>query len=250
MGTYKYGWTPSKKDSRDIHYSLVLERKALPERIDLRNFCPSVKDQGQIGSCVWNAYTSYLEYLAIKDNQPQIPFSRLFGYYNTRKIEGTLKEDAGCEIRDAIKVGAKLGVCPEITWPYDEDNLYDTPPEEAYKEALDYQILKYYKVTGLYEIQNAIAAGYPVIFGMRVYESFESDEVKQTGIVPVPRANEKEMGGHCTLLVGYDSSERMAIDMNSWGPNWGMHGFCKIPFEILESHLIDDCWVITKGEQI
>jgi len=37
---------------------------------------------------------------------------------------------------------------------------------------------------------SGVAAGYPFVFGFTVYESFESEQVAQTGIVPMPGSGE------------------------------------------------------------
>ena len=71
-------------------------------------------------------------------------------------------------------------------------------------------------------IKMSLASGYPVIFGLNVYESFESDVVANTGIVPMPNIScEKSLGGHAVLIVGYTGTGYFIV-RNSWGVNWGM----------------------------
>jgi C1A family cysteine protease len=43
----------------------------------------------------------------------------------------------------------------------------------------------------------------PVIIGMDVYESFESDIVAKTGKMPMPSDSEECLGEHSVLIVGY-----------------------------------------------
>lgn len=71
-------------------------------------------------------------------------------------------------------------------------------------------------------MQGCIAGGYPFVFGFTVYESFESEQVAQTGIVPMPAPGETVVGGHCVVAVGYDDSKRTFIIRNSWGTGWGL----------------------------
>lgn len=40
--------------------------------------------------------------------------------------------------------------------------------------------------------------------GIAVYESFESQEVARTGEVPMPKPDEKMLGGHAILCCGYN----------------------------------------------
>ena len=42
--------------------------------------------------------------------------SRLFIYYNERKIENTIDSDSGASLRDGIKTIHNIGVCKEDDW--------------------------------------------------------------------------------------------------------------------------------------
>ena len=83
------------------------------------------------------------------------------------------------------------------------------------------------------------------MFGFTVYESFESQEVAKTGVVPMPAASEKVLGGHAVLAVGYDDPTQRFIVMNSWGTSWGMRGFFTMPYSYLtDSDLSSDFWTV------
>jgi C1A family cysteine protease len=85
----------------------------------------------------------------------------------------------------------------------------------------------------------------PFAFGFTVYESFESDAVAQTGIVPMPSSNEEVLGGHAVLAVGYDDASTSFIVRNSWGPNWGQKGYYQMPYGYLtNTDLASDFWAI------
>ena len=49
-------------------------------------------------------------------------------------MEGTVASDAGAMIRDGIKSIAKLGDCPERSWPYDVAKFTQKPSAACYKE--------------------------------------------------------------------------------------------------------------------
>ena len=90
-----------------------------------------------------------------------------------------------------------------------------------------------------------MAAGFPVVIGIQVYESLESPAVARTGIVPMPGANEQCVGGHCVLVVGYDIGKQMFLVRNSWGTDWGINGNFWIPFAYLaDPKLCSDNWTI------
>lgn len=94
-------------------------------------------------------------------------------------------------------------------------------------------------------MQGCLAEGYPFVFGFTVYESFESEPVAKTGIVPMPASGEAVQGGHCVAAVGFDDSERAFIIRNSWGTGWGIKGYCLMPYEyLLNSQLASNFWTI------
>ena len=48
----------------------------------------------------------------------------------------------------------------------------------------------------LFHLRSCLASGFPFVFGFSVYDSFMSDEVKKTGIMPMPKDDE-DMSGTC-----------------------------------------------------
>ena len=89
------------------------------------------------------------------------------------------------------------------------------------------------------------AAPIPFVFGFTVYESLESVTVAKTGIVPIPGASERSVGGHAVLAVGYDDRKEHVIVRNSWGAGWGDKGYCYLPYRyITTANLSDDFWTI------
>lgn len=98
-------------------------------------------------------------------------------------------------------------------------------------------------------MKGCLASGYPFVFGFSVYESFESQAVAQTGIVPMPSPNEQLLGGHAVLAVGYDDEQGRFIVRNSWGKDWGMEGYFTIKYDyLLNDNLADDFWTIRRVE--
>ncbi len=247
-----YGWLPDVPDHRDQRYAApVRVLRALPRAIDLRPQCPPVYDQGNLGSCTANAIGAALEFDQLRQGKRAFTPSRLFIYYNERVMENTVGEDAGAMIRDGVKSVARLGAPPESPdWPYVLARFRTKPPAKAYRQALRYQALLYRRVARqLDQLKGCLAAGFPFVFGISVYESFESASVARTGKVPMPKASEQNLGGHAILAVGYDDVARRFLVRNSWGDDWGQRGYCTIPYAyLLDENLADDFWTITLVE--
>ncbi len=244
----RYGWIPDLPDRRDHTYAApTAVLQTLPPSTDLRVQCPPVYDQGQLGSCTANAIAGALEFDQIKQGlAPIFVPSRLFIYYNERAIEGTINSDSGAMIRDGITSVVNQGACPEDLWPYDVDQFADQPPGNCYQAAAQHQAVQYQAVAqDLDQMKGCLAAGRPFVFGFTVYQSFEADQVAQTGQVPLPGPGEPVLGGHAVLAVGYDDADTRFLARNSWGTDWGMAGYFTIPYSyLLQSSLSADFWVI------
>ncbi len=243
-----YGWVPDLPDKRDSLYGAVYKISAkLPGKVDLRPQCPPVADQGQLGSCTANALAGALEFLELKNKQGLIELSRLFIYYNERVIEHDVKQDNGAMIRDGIKSLAGQGVCAEAQWPYVISQFAKKPTAACYSKARQHSISTYQRLETTDEMRSCLADGYPFVFGFTVYESFESSAVAKTGIVNLPKASERTLGGHAVCAVGYSDAQKRFIVRNSWGDDWGMQGYFTIPYAYLaDRNLSDDFWTIRK----
>ena len=102
----------------------------------------------------------------------------------------------------------------------------------------------------LNQIKGCLAHGYPFVFGFPVYESFESQEVAKTGVVPMPGSSEQMLGGHAVLAVGYDDATQRFLVRNSWGDGWGMGGYFTMPYAyLMDRGLSSDFWAILSVEK-
>ena len=243
----QFGWRHDTPDLRDHLYQLP-EAITLPTSVDLRATCPPVYDQGQLGSCTACALAGAIEFNMVRLQSPQeFTPSRLFIYYNERKIEHTTKSDAGAELRDGIKSVASQGVCSELLWPYNISRFTKKPSKSCYTAAKTDLISQYQRLdnTNLDMLKSCLASDYPFVFGFTVYESFMTQQVATTGIVPMPQPNEATVGGHACVGVGYDDSQQVFIARNSWSTSWGQQGYFTIPYGYLtNASLAADFWQI------
>jgi C1A family cysteine protease len=228
----------------------IAPAKTLPESVSLRAQMPPVYDQGQLGSCTANSIGAILELNERKQQEKDAATpSRLFIYYNERVMEGTVSEDAGAEIRDGIKSVAQLGAPPETSWPYDITKFSKKPTAKVYSQAKKHLALRYARVLqDTIPLQTVLAGGEAISFGFTVYSSFETD-VGSDGIVPMPKPDEKVLGGHAVVAIGYQQIKGQLYFecRNSWGTGWGDKGHFWMPSSyITSSSLASDFWVVSQ----
>ena len=174
-----------------------------------------------------------------------VRISRLLHYYCGRAIGGSSSlDDSGLNIRQAAKIIQQYGACSESAWPYNTYNFNILPPLNVFKSSLYFKKYVYSFVNQDITSLTAVLYGQklPVIFGIYVYDSFVSNAVASTGIVPMPDVkNEKILGGHCIVMIGFDNVAKRFTCVNSWGSSWGNRGFFTIPYEyVLDSSLASD----------
>lgn len=238
-----YGWVRDLPDHRDLLYP-ISAAPSFPTSVDLSSGFPPCYDQGDLGSCTANAIAGVVQYVQKQEALVEVMPSRLFIYYNERAMEGHVGQDSGAQIRDGIKSVAKLGVCPEDTdWPYDITKFAVKPPTQAYTDALKEVVTKYLRVAQVASVMmQCLADGHPFVGGITVYESFKGNN---GGDIPMPSPNEKVLGGHAIVFVGYDQQTGRFKFRNSWGASWGKNGYGTLPFAyLLSPNLASDFWAI------
>jgi len=236
----------------------------LPSQVDLRSYMTPVENQAGANSCTANAVVGGYEYIMNRVGY-EIDFSRLFIYYNARLLGlqyfgGEKIVDQGSSITLALMILQEKGVCSEDVWPYQilengkVKKINDEPHEDAYNEAQEFLNPSKFRWESpekisidLHSMKHCLAEGYPFVFGLVLFQSF--DQVKSKGRVPMPdltgEAGRQAHGKHAMLCVGYKESEKVFIVRNSWGESWGDGGYCYIPYEYMTNpELCFDAWKI------
>jgi len=223
-------------------------KATLPVIIDLsiNPRMPPVYDQGDLGSCTANALVAAFAFV----HKPStFTGSRLFLYFNERMVENDIDNDSGATLYSGVECLKKYGVCPESRYPYIISRFTKPPPALVYKEALKHKLIKAENLpSDLISMKNALASGFPFVVGIAIYSEFESDLVASTGMVPMPKANSRPLGGHAVLVVGYDDRTKLFKVRNSWGRGWGIKGsgYFFLPYAYLDDpSLSSDLWVIS-----
>ncbi len=165
--------------------------------------------------------------------------SRMFVYYNERAMENTVDTDAGASLSDGISVLHTQGVCNETVWPYDVSKFSDKPTTEAFDDAKNCEEANYNSTSATQDLNPAdtasveldlnviktiLSANCPIVCGIQVYSELESQDVADSGILPMPSDSSNSLGGHAIAFAGYDDSKNSFLMRNSWGTSWGTSG--------------------------
>ena len=260
-------YTEKKPEIADMAKKLKLpkgkELKALPEKIDLREWCSPVENQKNLGACTAHAAAGVIEYFEKKANNKYIDASRLFIYKTTRNLM-QVTGDTGAWLRNTMGALVLCGVPDEKFWPYTDSNPdFDNEPGSfIYAIADNYEALKYFchdpqgaNVAGgdvLLSVKKYLAVGIPSMFGFWGFPSFDSCDV--VGGIPFPCPGEQAQWGHAIVAIGCDDSKKLKntrcnktttgafLIRNSWGTTWGEQGYGWMPYEYVNNKLATDFW--------
>ena len=252
---FSSGCNKQKEDPRDRIYKPRAVHWTELNDIDLRQSCPPVRNQANIGSCTAFAATELFDFVRRRQDPKLWMPSPLFTYYATRLADGTETQDSGAAVRDALKSTVRDGVSMERLWSYVPSNYTLRPPQEAWDDAEKHQTIEYLKLDDFDKNSylNCLNDGYPFIFGLNLYTSFFDPIFSMLGgfMQEPDRDNEKLVGGHCMMAVGYlknYNGKEYLIAQNSWGLDWGAQGYCYIPLSYIMSNDSFDFWTIRLTE--
>ncbi len=210
----------------------------LPSRVDLRGMCSPVEDQGDVGSCAANAAVGALEYHQRLTKQPMIDLSRLYVYYNARRMAGKQADDCGTLIPHVMASVMAFGACPEQMWPYLEAMWPTEPTQVCYQAAQNFGGVSFARAALGTPCKAAVASGLPVVFGTFLPDHMLHVEGARTGRIQRPTEGwpGQGSGGHAMLIVGYDDASQAWLVRNSWGPGYGDGGHVWIDYQVMEAY--------------
>jgi len=251
----KYGWLrdlPSQVPWFD--HEGLLRAARTPDVTAWRRFLRWCYDQGSEGSCTANSGQGATRLRRAILGMHDFDGARQFLYAMTLRLTQPNPTDTGATISDTVRAEWLYGVPLESSWPY-RTPLSQDPRKNAkvMAEAQRHQLLGKAPVQQTQEaIEACLAAGQPVQFGMMLHQSFESFAVQRTGIVPMPRMFERQLGGHAMYLFDYNRPKRKFYGPTSWGPTFGQDrlGILEFPYElILDTDTAADFWTYITPEE-
>ncbi|MEM9057795.1 MAG: CHAT domain-containing protein, partial [Pseudomonadota bacterium] len=140
---------------------------SIPPRVDLRKYCSEIEDQKRTGSCVANAVVGALELLQARQGHPRRELSRLFVYFNSRRLHSAEIKDEGTYVHTAMAALIAHGVCEEKLWPLSELTVNDPPTQACYENAQHHGGIEFARMKASVPIEYVLAEGIPAVIGMQ-----------------------------------------------------------------------------------
>jgi hypothetical protein len=258
---------PDRPDLRDRLYQppLVSLPPRYPPPAWITTYLPKYRKAGLIldqrneGACTGFGLAAVINYLLFRQAvaakaPPPAPVSTRMLYHLARKYDEWPGEDyEGSSCRDAMKGWFHHGVCSDKLWPYRDKDGTATfiPPARGWDaDAAQRPLGAYYRVLkdSIADLQAALNEVGAVYVSSDVHKGWDSVVTTPSSVPTIPwKAGTTPSGGHAFALVGYDANG--FIVQNSWGEEWGFHGFACVTYDDWLANGTD-AWVSVMGAPI
>ena len=203
---------PSPLDVRDWPAECIVHGDLkIPPKFQIRYALPPIENQG-------NEYNLSAAYAATAIKQWQeyhnvgiIGSMSAFFLYNNR-FHPEKTSMCGREIMHILK---RHGCCTVQTYPVQDAEPIQEIDHFVYEEANNYRICAYARVYTIERLKLALLKNGPCLITLPVFHY---------GIEPWnPKCTGRQIGGTAMVVVGYDTQGFHL--RNSWGKEWGDHGY-------------------------
>jgi papain like protease len=245
---HKLNALPDTLDFRDRMFvpTLVEVPTELPLAV-YRKLKVPILDQGREGACTGFGLATVANCLlrrrkVVPDRTCVSP--RMLYEMAKRYDEWPGENYDGSSARGAMKGWNKHGVCGETFWTYDESAQRPGAFADRWSDAARRPLGAYFRVnhTDLVALHSAIAEAGVLYATASVHSGW--DEVGANGLI---EQTAKITGGHAFAVVAYDRHGFWI--QNSWGRDWGFHGFGHITYDDWLANATDT-WVARLGAPV
>ncbi|MEA9357021.1 C1 family peptidase [Bacteriovorax sp. PP10] len=232
-----------------------------PRMVDFSQKMTSVKNQGHRGTCTFFAATALLEAAIKIDKGIDVNLSEEYSIYST-KYQGHYDDVEASHISVNLQAAKRGGILLEKDFSYrpnwfekgnpcegiqdNEDTpmhcFVHTPPKAALNKVIPGDSIK----TGFIrkntnEIIKYLATNErPLSISLPVNYSGWSDDGSVTYTEEMRQACLQlpaSCGAHSVILTGYNLDEKVFYFKNSWGNDWGIAGFGKLSFDMVDRYV-------------
>jgi C1A family cysteine protease len=214
---------------------------SLPKQVDLKPYCPAVKHQGKLTSCVGWAlgYGALTIQRAIQHgctNTRVITHNASSALFIFNQIEKD-EMGRGSRIVDAAAFLKTRGDCLARHFDYDLADGKKLPDSLLAAAAQSFAIAGYDELFSSQELDSvkvmsvkaALAQHRPVTIGLAIRRNFML--LRNAFYWHPDLGDTTPAGGHAIVVVGYDDKRQAFQLMNSWGKEWGRDGFIWLKYK-------------------
>ncbi len=215
---------------------IARHRAFLPVSVDLTSRMPEVGNQGSLGSCMawavgYAARSYYSLSLEGRDIHRNVNLASPNYIYHLART-GSCAE--GSNIPRTIDV-MKKGALSLRDYPY-SDACLPPPAATLVAKATDFQVrgVKRVDFTSVDNIKGQLAQSNPVVFQFMDSKGFMQHRGPGVFNEPLPPGAPTY---HEMVFVGYDDRRQALRLINSWGTNWGDHGYAWLSYDLVKTRL-------------
>jgi hypothetical protein len=216
-------------------------RAWLPQSVDLSAQFPAPGDQGIESDCVeWASVYAARSFLHAQEigHRPTQPDELASPAYIFNRLRPAGSSCAvPTQVMDALNMLKNEGVVSIADYPDDWRKCRTPAPDSLRSRAGNLRISDWRAVDResqgdwrtplvLDDVKGSLARGVPVIFAMPVADDF----VHWKGDAVYRRDQADSQNWHAMALVGYDEARQAVRVINSWGQDWGDHGYVWIDY--------------------
>jgi hypothetical protein len=240
---------------------------SLPESISLADLFPEPGDQRRTSTAVaWAVAHARSYYNAFSANAASRPglnetvspaYLYNLMYSNVLRYTGRSCEMSGTNLKTAFDQLRKHGALSLAE--YGIDNLCGPFREDADARAARNKIVGTKTLISgpaspaeatsattsqLDKVRQQLAAGNPVVFGIRISEAFQSLKPGTVYDKTTAELKDPKEDLHAMVVIGYDDRRRAFYVINSWGRSWGDGGYAWISYrsflaDVVEAYIMD-----------
>ncbi|MBN2022394.1 MAG: alpha/beta hydrolase [Pirellulales bacterium] len=170
--------------------------------------------------------------------------SPIYGFWKTRELEGRthLEDSEGVWPINDLRVSRFWGMVGERHCPHGTTTEELTPEMDA--AARNVRLHHYFRVRDAQECQVLLQRSRPVNLALEITDDWFDPP---GGVIPLPGDNAVPSGAHSAGLRDFDPRRNVFRFPNSWGEEWGDHGWGYLPKDCFDRDIIEAWSVVGLG---
>jgi hypothetical protein len=249
---------PDALDYRDRPFRPNVGRAPAPTLFPKRGL--TVRHQGSTNACTGFGLALVAEHLLRESGRERHPAISPFMLYSMARrydeFPGSV-EDEGSSLRGALKGWFKHGACSDALFPgLDMPTASRSLKDDWWFDAVKRPLGAYYRIdpksiTDMHAALNEVGILYASAGCHAGWDEGVDQPALQRrptsfkGVWEIPvKGGQAAHPGHAFAMIGYN--ERGFLIQNSWGTEWGSHGYAILSYDDWLRHAMD-CWVAQLG---